>query len=154
MEADDGPILGAFRAVHPDYVRLFFTRGADPKNDYSQKAEETRQRLLAECEPGCDVGDPIELKGVEDPTNLDAVVASLSRAVADVRSTLPHDAQYFTNVASGTADMRIAWHYLRLFGLLSGQLIHVKESRFVKQSGDTRVRTVTLPDEKRWRGGR
>ena len=137
----DGPILSAFRALRPRHVVLLYT-ALKGDNNLLHNATETR-RFLEKEDESCKV-QIVELDGVTDPTDVANLWNVFSRKVGEIVDSAQGNPVICTNVSSGSPQMQIVWHLLAERRILPGELLQVRESRFV-EDGTTRVRPVVLP---------
>ena len=137
----DGPILSAFRALRPRHVVLLYT-ALKGDNNLLHNATETR-RFLQKEDKYCTV-QLVELDGVSDPTDVGNLWNVFSQKIGEIVDSAQEDSVICTNVSSGSPQMQIVWHLLAERRILPGELLQVRESRFVEE-GTTRVRPVVLP---------
>jgi|GEM_PF-839276 len=127
----EGPILTAYRRIHPDFILLIPTKET-LKNAESTKAEIDRMKKSDIC---C-----IRMIEVVDPTDYDALYIAILAAVNGVREMLK-DKENFISISSGTPQMHVVLLELLRTGKLLAQPIHVREPMFAT-SWEDRVKPV------------
>ena len=144
--ADEGPILGAVRALKPSVVCLFYTETTQPGNRFELNAMAVKTAVEAVA-PSCRV-ELLPMLDLSDPSDLHMVLGAFGERLDAIRS-LMDERHVVINVSSGTPQMQIAWHLLEerhRFGPRPPMLLQVRETRWIEGSagGSSRLRIVRM----------
>lgn len=151
VHVEEGPILTIARTYHLD--RIFLLHTTDGLNDFKERAQEVRGILESE---GAVKPRVVQLARLRDPTDYTELLPAMRDAVVGITEEYAKEhapAIAYVNVSSGTPQMEVAWHLLvergylgRESGFVSQAIrLQVRESRYVPEPGESRVRMAQPP---------